>query len=299
MELKRIVAVFVILLAVFGLGYFFALQNSRDSIQTGSPGNVIENKRIAEYSNSSTIHGTQTEFVPEFRDLPNVDELEWPETDNLIDIFQIGGIYRESEVIAKTGETWLTLFEHNGKYSLVNARAHVQKLKTISYPGDEFDVRLTFDSPGVPILAVRNIKSLRPGPVTILYNRPSSEEINRRNLPIAYMEEGYKRDFNLNESWYTLRVSSGIAMDGMKLGVLVLEHENQKQVVYSAPSVPSEKIYIGDLFWAGDIDRDGKLDIYIDAYNEKGGQGGMLFLSSEAEPNRLVKLVASFETAGC
>jgi len=102
------------------------------------------------------------DFVPEFRDLPNYDEIEYPKYNtNLIDIFQIGSIYRESEVVAKTGETWLTLFEHNGNYLLRHAKAKVNRLKTTSYVGDEFDVRLSFDKPGIPQFTVPNIRIIR------------------------------------------------------------------------------------------------------------------------------------------
>ncbi len=299
MELKRIVPVVVVLLATFGLGYFFAVQVSRDSVRSETPETKLESKLPAE-DNHSADRKRQAEFVPEFRELPNADEIKWPESDeNLIDIFQIGGVYRESDVIAKSGETWLTLFENHGNYSLYHARANVHRLKTSSYTGDELDVRLTFDRPGIPILAVRNIKSLRPGKVNILYNRPSENEIESRNLPIGEMEDGYKQNFNLNESWYTLRVSTGLAKDGTKLGILVLEHKNEKQVIYSTQFVPGEKIIIGDLFWVGDLDNDGKLDVYLDTYDEKGGRGGSLFLSSEAEQDKLVKLVATFGVPGC
>ncbi len=240
-------------------------------------------------------------FVPEFHDLPNLEDIDYPDWDDhrLIDVFQMGGVYRESEVIAKSGEKWLTLFEHNGSYELKHAKAKVKRLSTTSYAGDERDVRLTFDKPGVPIFAVRNFKSLRPGKITSLYNRPSLDEIDRRNLPIGSMEDGYKQDFNLNEEWYTLRVSKGIARDGTNLGLLVLENDKEKQVIYSTQFFPGENIIIGSLFWVGDLDRDGKLDVYFDPYDEKGGSGAYLYLSSAAEQGKLVKLVAVFGVAGC
>lgn len=300
MELKRIIAVFVILLATFGLGYFFALQVTHDWVRKETLEAKVESKLPAHGEDSKADRRTQTEFVPEFRDLPNADEIEWPEANtNLIDIFQIGGVYRESDVIAKTGEIWLTLFENKGDYSLNYSRAYVRRLKTTSYVGDDLDVLLTFDMPGVPILAVRNFKSLRPGKVNILYNRPSANELERRNLPIGAMEDGYKQVFNLDESWYALRVSKGVSKDGTYLGVLVLEHEKTKQVIYSTQYVPGEKIIIGDVFWVGDMDHDGKLDVYLDTYNEKGGAGSSLYLSSYAEPDKLVKLVAMFGVPGC
>jgi len=231
--------------------------------------------------------------APEFFNLP--DEIEYPDsTNSLVDVFETGNLYRESEVVAKSGETWLGLFGTNEKSSLISAKVQVKKLRTVSYPGDENDVRLKFDRPGIPILAVRNIKNLKPGTVTTLYHRPSREEIDRRNLPIGEMKIGYSSDFYLKGSLYTLRVSTGLRNNGDKAVVLVLEHDKQSQVIfYNYGDI------IGDLFWVGDLDNDGKLDLYFDESNEKGYFGVGLYLSSQADPGKLVKQIASFGRAGC
>lgn len=239
-------------------------------------------------------------FVPEFQDLPNHDEIAYPEaTNNLIDVLETGAIYRESEVIAKTDEKWLTLFERNGKYSLMMSSTRVTKKRTQSYPGDEYDVQLSFDNPGVPIFAIKNLKPVNPGPVTTVYHRPSWKEIKRRNLPIDAMKTGFKREFNLNDNWYTLRVSRGLSRDGTTVGILVLEHDGISQVIAQNYYEPGYGEIIGDLLWVGDLDSDGKLDVYFDEFNEKGYFGVGLYLSSSAEPGKLVKLVATFSTAGC
>jgi hypothetical protein len=229
----------------------------------------------------------------EFSNLKPYD-LEFPVSNDLIELFETQGIYRESEVIAKDGEEWLTLFERGGKYSLELATANVKKKRTQTFPGNEYDVQLYFKRPGEAIFASRLKLGLRPGPVTTLYHRPSQEEIARRGLPIDSMESGYKRDFNLDESWYTLRVTSGRDTDGNKLGVLVLEDGHTSQVI----ATNSEEI-IGNLFWVGDLDGDKKLDLLFDDFNEKGAFVLGLYLSSAAEPRKLVKKVAAFSTAGC
>ena len=53
------------------------------------------------------------------------------------------------------------------------------------------------------------------------------------------------------------------------------------------------------LLWAGDIDRDGKLDLYFDQFNEKGFFGVDLYLSSLAADGDLLGLAAGFGSAGC
>jgi len=242
----------------------------------------------------------RTPFNAEFQGLARDDEIVYPQLDNdLIDVYNTEGIYRESEVVAKSGEKWLTLFETNGRYSMKWATAKVKKTTSISYPGDEFDVHLKFDKPGSPVFSVRNLTNVKPGPITSLYLRPTEEEIDKRNLPIDSMETGFKRGFYLNEKQYTLRVSTGETRTGEPVGVLVLEHDGVEQIIDRNYFDPDHGTIIGDLLWAGDLDNDGKLDLYFDSFNEKGAFWVGLYLSSHAEDGDLVKLVADFGTAGC
>jgi hypothetical protein len=290
--MKRLLLGFTLFLIAFVTGYVFVPQFQTTPVREETRIKLVQPQTVAP---SGTTTDQNFIFVPEFRDLPNYDEIVFTEsTNSLIDVFETDGIYRESEVIAKSGETWLTLFEQKGKYSLILAKAKVQKKRTVSYPGDEYDVHLSFDKPGVPIIAVKNLRYLKPGPVTTLYHRPSSEEIKRRNLPIDSMKLGFRREFNLNEGWYTLRVSRGLTKGGMEIGILVLEHNGVAQII-----AQNYDENIGNLFWVGDLDNDGKLDLYFDEFNEKGYFGVSLYLSSEAEKGKLLKAVATFGTAGC
>ena len=49
------------------------------------------------------------------------------------------------------------------------------------------------------------------------------------------------------------------------------------------------------LLWAGDLDRDGQLDMLIDTVCDYNASGPMLFLSSLAEDGDLLQMVAQFE----
>ena len=60
--------------------------------------------------------------------------------------------------------------------------------------------------------------------------------------------------------------------------------------------------HIDDVFyvvtWAGDLDRDGKLDLLVN-FNESSMSHSVLFLSSRAKPGQLVGEAARFEHAAC
>lgn len=272
--------------ATFAIGAFLAwpqFMNSECGEAPRQPEQVVANTPT-------------NDFEAEFSGLPDL-EFDHPETNDLIDLIQVSNVYRESEVIASNGETWLTLFVQKGTYSLKYSKARVTRLSTSSYTGEENDVKLNFDGPGRPLLAFRNMKHLSPGKITTAYLRPTSDEISRRNLPIGPMEKGYSRDLSLGDTWYTLRVTKGLKSDGTKVYALVLETANEKQVIRTL-SYEQTAIF-GDLLWAGDIDRDGKLDLYIDRFNEVGGSWTSLFLSSEADKGKLVKLAVEWGIQGC
>lgn len=300
MELKRIFIGIAVLAITFLSGYFIADRMARQPASLWTPTVADETERSAPTRPPLNSGKFETESLPEFTDLPNYEDIEFPAPEKkLIDVLETGAVYRQSEVIARTGETWLTLFENGRKYSLRNSRATVQRLRSTSYPGDEHDVRLKLDQPGTPIFAVKNLKTLKPGPVVTLYHRPSPKEIESRNLPIGAIESGFEQVFDLGKRTYTLRTGTGSMKDGRTVIVLVLEFENQSQAVAYNVHSPNDKGVIGNLMWVGDLDNDGKLDLYFDEYNEKGAFGVGLYLSSEADEGKLVKLAATFGMAGC
>ncbi|MGH9947478.1 MAG: hypothetical protein ACRD6X_09775 [Pyrinomonadaceae bacterium] len=240
------------------------------------------------------------EFVPEFRDLDDYEILDYPEfPDNFIDLHNSGSLLRRSEMVGKNGQKWLVMTEVNDRYAIRPSVAKVRQLKSISYVGDENDARISFGLPGNPIFAFRGIANVKPGKVTTVYLRPTYDEIDRRNLPIEAMKTGFKRELNLHENWYTLRVSLGQTINGVTVGVLVLENNGVQQVVARNYGEPKWGTIIGDLLWAGDIDNDGKLDLYFDEFNEKGYFSGGLYLSSHSKGKELVRLVGLFGYAGC
>ncbi len=56
---------------------------------------------------------------------------------------------------------------------------------------------------------------------------------------------------------------------------------------------------LGNLYWVGDLDRDGKPDFFTNLYLNENGDYLNLYLSSRAKKGKLVKKVAVFATSGC
>ncbi len=244
------------------------------------------------------------DFKPEYADLIDLEDLDWPDYSvELIDVFQHGNAYRKSEVIAKNGESWFGLFEEKGKFSLRQAKTKVKIDRSYTGYGDEDYVRLKTEHRKQPVFLIKDLKALKAGPVGSLYLRPHWNEISERNLPIKSMSVGYREEFWLGDKNYVLRVTLGMTRKNEKVNVLVLESQGVSEIVtYNRHFRDANSNYdiIGDLLWVGDLDGDGKLDLYFDDFGyEKGGFSSGLYLSSEAKKDELVRQVASFGTAGC
>jgi hypothetical protein len=78
---------------------------------------------------------------------------------------------------------------------------------------------------------------------------------------------------------------------------LVLSSGESRQVLYSLVDCGSEAGWY--LNWAGDIDRDGKLDLLMSVGQGMYDAAQKLFLSSKARKGRLVKEVAELRSGGC
>lgn len=240
---------------------------------------------------------TEPNFEPEiFNIVPDWEEDEPEFKMKLIDVLEIGNGYRKEEVLVKSGEIWLGLFEENGKFCLRNTKVRVRPERRQNYGND---VVIRVKDKTEPKFLLKNADNLREGKIETLFNRPTYKEAERLGIELTSLNKGFVQEFQLGKRKYTLRVKAGLTTAQDKILVLILESGNASQII-STTSYFEKGDYVGDLLWVGDLDRDGKLDLYMNYYTyEKGGYGSSLFLSSEAEKGKLVKEIASFGTAGC
>jgi hypothetical protein len=237
-------------------------------------------------------------FEPEVFDVIDVWEEEPDFKVNLIDIAGTGNNYRKDEIKAKSGERWLGLYNEGGEFRLRFTKIKVRPESRPDY-GYDNSVTIKVNNKIEPIFLLKNARTLREGEVKTLFDRPLFEETEATGIELPALKQGFAQNFKFGESNYTFRVKEGLTRSNEKILVLVLETETASQIIhfiyYNEPGA-----YVGRLLWTGDLDRDGKLDLYMDYYNyEKGGFSSGLFLSSEAEKGKLVKKVAHFEKLGC
>jgi hypothetical protein len=75
---------------------------------------------------------------------------------------------------------------------------------------------------------------------------------------------------------------------------IVFTEGGRRQVLYSADGFVDEPHY--DVIWAGDLDRDGQLDLIVNLHRKYSWHPYRLLLSSSASKGQLVGVAALFET---
>lgn len=259
-----------------------------ESEKTDSP--IVENTFIREFQPTRK----EIPFFPEIFGLKDFsDDFVVPKYKfKLVDVLEHGDSYRKEEVIAQNGETWLGLFSKNGESYLKNT-----KLKVVPEFDPDWEGAVIEFKENKPLFLLKNAKKFKEGKITTLFQETRSEDgdfANQTNI----MNRGFVREFQLGKAKYALRIKDALTKTGAPVLALVLETEGVSQVVTYEPYFDND--YLGSLLWVGDLDDDGKPDLYLDHNDwEKGYFSSSLFLSSEAEKGKLVKEVAGFFTAGC
>lgn len=204
------------------------------------------------------------------------------------------GEFHGEEVIAKSGETWLGLFKKGNDFSLLQTKI---KVKSVYDPMD-YDKKRKKTGKSVevvetdqPIFLIKNADFLKRGNINTIFDIDN----NTDDKP---MNNVYSRKFKLDKTTYNLFVTTekekGSWLD--KTSRLVLSDGKTEQIIYSQKLCDD----CGwGLLWAGDLDGDGKLDLFLDLTNHYNVSHKRLFLSSKAEKGKLIKEIANFRNVGC
>jgi hypothetical protein len=280
--MKRKLLFFGIFLATLFIGFFVVLFFNVNLVEEEwkivRPGDVINNGTFR---------------MPEPPKVFDVDvETYYPKMNTGVDLIETGEGLRLDEVNAKTGERWLGLFNENGRTFLRSATVMVR-----SKP-DEW-ATISIKGKSKPRFLLKNAKNIKEGKATTIFSAPSTFDEDESETKLSVMYPGFIKDLQLGEKKYTLRTVEGINKENDKVLILTLDFDGKSQII-SLIHYYEQGDYVGQLLWAGDIDKDGKLDFYMEFYNyEKGGYSSGLFLSSASDDGHLVKMIAGFSTMGC
>jgi len=227
-------------------------------------------------------------------------------------LVETGEGFHGDEIHARNGERWLGLYVTKRGSFLAESKVTVRRV--IDAVADDDPRRPTGKSVSVdrrqrPILLVKNARMLKPGAASTIY-RGSEDEKHLLGV-------GTQLKLKLNGLDYQLKVVSKKprpknCQDCLPIDArLMLNAGASAQVIFNLDEylkkewgqepIPSEdeiETPAWYLLWAGDVDGDGKLDLYL-ALNGYNFSEHILLLSSQANPKQLVREIARFRMTGC
>jgi hypothetical protein len=205
------------------------------------------------------------------------------------------GVFHGEEVMARSGEKWLGLHITDENSMLLTYRLNVTAVQDtlVDNEGQKTGKEITVDLPLEPLFLVKGKGLLKEGPVTTVFDDASGLSNLGESSPVT---------LNLDGTSYVLKVGSEDtapcpAQSLPRNARLVLINGESRQVLYSLQECGNDPSWF--LIWAGDLDRDGKLDLYVNVTQHYNVTERKLFLSSHAGKGQLVKEVAEFVTSGC
>ncbi|GAB3359019.1 hypothetical protein [Lysobacter tyrosinilyticus] len=218
---------------------------------------------------------------------------------------QPAGTFHGDEPVAGDGQAWLALRQHpNGVTELIPTRLRVRTVHDgVLDREDEATGREVSSSVEDALMFLRG-DAFKGGRVV-------AAEITSEALPPSALPD-YSIDFAGRP--YRIRTDCTPSPDSDSSAEqqefncrLLLEHDGRTQPLFAMSGYAlagSTGVLLGDeagahLIFAGDLDRDGRLDLIFDGSHHYNVSLPTLFLSSKATPDELVHQVAQYDSVGC
>jgi hypothetical protein len=231
-----------------------------------------------------------------------------------IRLLETGDGFHGDEIAARNGEKWLGLFNNGSHSSLNSTRVTIERVHDPII--DEVPTARTGKSVTVtggrnPIFLI-NSSTLRPGRVETIFQGLTWEEaiadetVLSPDDKMSRLDKHFLQTYAMGGKQVILRVIKAQNTSGERLLALALESEGKRQILHATPTsyegdrgIEEWLGQVGTLYWVGDLDADKKPDFYVDLFWHDNVSDKVLFLSSKAGKNELVKKVARFVTTGC
>lgn len=202
--------------------------------------------------------------------------------------------YHGDEVRAKTGQIWIGLFptEKEGQYKLAAAKVTVTMVNDaiVDDPGQKTGKKVSVDSKTEPIVLLRGINKLKPGPV-------KTSRVATDISGMDTLDHATTMQLKTGQLTTKLIVSTSKTKEVLADYSVVLERDGIKQTLFKRDKL--ETSGCPRLIWAGDLDGDGKLDLLLDTTSHYNLSRPTLFLSTKAKAGKLVEEVVFHESVGC
>ena len=215
------------------------------------------------------------------------------------------GQFHGDEPVARDGETWLALRASTESASLTSTRLRVQATEDpiLDEPGQTSGRRVSSalepdpDAEGAQVVAYLRGGGLAAGAVTAARIPERSEGVE---LP-HYRLDFAGQDYRIRTQCPPMRGTPPVARcavllvgpDGTEQALMRVDARREVDIVLLGDDATPE------LLFAGDLDRDGRLDLIFDVSDHYNVTRPTLFLSSQARDGELLHAVSTYESVGC
>ncbi len=208
----------------------------------------------------------------------------------------VPGVFNRSVVRDIDGKEWYGLFK-----TVSGCVLEPVEIKTKSCPapfsgrpGDTSGVSITVEHPLEPLLLVGSSHGFKTGSISTHF---TGDRFIQAGVLIRLGKHCFLTALGLvtDVGW---RHPSDIPTFNYQ--VLLLKYpfsRDDRQILIQHESAAGEST--PSLLWAGDLDRDGQLDLLLDISNHYAARHYVLYMSSEADAGDLVKPVAELFRSGC
>jgi hypothetical protein len=200
------------------------------------------------------------------------------------ELAMIGEFYAES-VSAKSGEVWLGLYRVGDEYELRNTTLVVNERRSERMDTDFKEVQT--NQPSEPLFLVRGLEELQPGEVeTIIHDG-------------EFIFPGHMKRLRHSRFYLTL-AAVGEGIERRPFEVALSKYKLMLWADRRSQTLVESAVGFDDAFprviWAGDLDRDGEIDLFMDTARHYQSIDYTLFLSSAAKDEEIVGQVARWRS---
>jgi hypothetical protein len=197
------------------------------------------------------------------------------------------GQFFAEQVHYESGEIWFGLFRSVKGDRLLQTKITVEKISTPFDEGEEpGGVEVTVDRIGDPTFLVKGSNCFQSGHVTTLLHD---------NL---FLYPAQDLSLSIEKRHYNLMAFGSTNDEGLilKYGLRLWDSKLRKyQTIAQIDNPGWETIQNSfNILWAGDLDNDGRLDLFLNLSEHYAENVYVLFLSSFADEGSLLKKVATF-----
>jgi hypothetical protein len=214
------------------------------------------------------------------------------------------GMFHDGEAVARHGERWLALRVHEGDAGLRMARLRVKRVFDVVADAEGEATGHEIDSDVDDVVAYLRGPGLHTGNVVAA----TIEDQGDAGQIAQTLSLGDRR-YRISTRCEPDKVSEGVfacAIDLIEIDLIEGERR-QRLVEMSGQSFDRSgggRLQLGDdasphVIFAGDLDRDGRLDLIFDTSDHYNLSHPVLFLSGAAEGDELLHAVAEHDAVGC